>query len=154
MNGKTTRNRIRPKWMIPIAIAAIIFGLATVISGSKSLFTEVGSFAAGKYLPFVLWFNFATGFAYVLGGVGIARDQEWSRKLALFIAVATCLVFVFFGIHIVMGGAYENRTVIAMALRSVFWLTVARLLYLRFKVEPVRLGLFNLQSRILRLLGR
>ena len=132
MTGETIRTESRLKWMMPIAIAAMIFGLATVISGGKSLFTVMGAGAAGNYVLFVLWFNFVAGFAYILAGVGIAQDREWSRKLAVFIAASTCLVFVFFGIHIAAGGAYEFRTVIAMVLRSGFWLTVARLLSLRF----------------------
>lgn len=134
MNGKIINTKSRPKWMMPLMIAAIVFGFATVISGGKSLFTEVGSVAAGNYVPFVLWFNFVAGFAYIFAGVGMAQDRAWSMKLAVSIAAATCLVFVFFGIHIAMGGAYENRTAIAMVLRSGFWLIVARLLYLRFKM--------------------
>jgi hypothetical protein len=131
MNGKIINTKSRPKWMMPMVIAAIVFGFATVISGGKSLFTEVGSVAAGNYVPFVLWFNFVAGFAYVLAGVGMAQDRAWSRKLAVFIAAATCLVFVFFGIHIAMGGAYENRTVMAMVLRSGFWLIVAKQMRLK-----------------------
>ena len=56
MNGKIINTKSRPKWMMPMVIAAIVFGFATVISGGKSLFTEVGSIAAGNYVPFVLWF--------------------------------------------------------------------------------------------------
>ena len=134
MSGKIIGTKGRPKWLMPVAIFAIIFGIITIISGGKSLFTEVGSGAAGNYVPFVLWFNFVAGFAYIFAGVGMAQDRAWSKKLAVSIAATTCLVFVFFGIHIAMGGAYENRTVIAMVLRSGFWLIVARLLYLRFKM--------------------
>ncbi len=137
MNGKIIKTKNRPKWMMPLVIAAMVFGFATVISGGKSLFTEVGSVAAGNYIPFVLWFNFVAGFAYIFAGVGMAQDRAWSKKLAISIAAATCLVFVFFGIHIAMGGAYENRTVMAMVLRSGFWLIVARLLYLRFRIDSL-----------------
>lgn len=127
MSGKIIDTKSRPKWLIPVAIFAVIFGIVTIISGGKSLFTEGGRVAAGNYVPFVLWFNFVAGFAYVLAGVGMTQDRAWSRKLAVFIAAATCIVFVFFGIHIAVGGAYENRTVMAMVLRSGFWLIAARL---------------------------
>ncbi|MBK9040614.1 MAG: hypothetical protein IPL83_15875 [Bdellovibrionales bacterium] len=118
---------------MPVAIFAIIFGIITIISGGKSLFTEVGRIAAGNYVRFVLWFNFISGFVYVVAGVGLAQDRAWSGRLAVFLAAVISLVFVFLGIHILTGWAYEIRTVGAMVLRSGFWLIVARLSYFRFK---------------------
>lgn len=129
MSENTIDNKGRPKWTTLIAVVAIIFGIATIISGGKSLFTQAGSVAAGNYVPFVLWFNFIAGFVYVAAGIGMVQGRAWTKRLAFIIAAATCLVFVFFGIHILMGGAYENRTVIAMILRSGFWLFVAKLLH-------------------------
>jgi hypothetical protein len=41
------------------------------------------------------------------------------------IAIATLLVFVAFGWHVAMGGAFEMRTVWAMMLRSGFWIAIA-----------------------------
>lgn len=133
MSGKTIDTKSRPKWLMPVAIFAVIFGIVTIISGGKSLFTEAGRVAAGNYVPFVLWFNFISGFFYVVAGVGLAQYRAWSARLAVFLAASISLVFVFFGIHILTGGAYEIRTVGAMVLRSGFWLIVARLSYLRFK---------------------
>ena len=42
--------------------AAIAFGLVTLISGGSALF---GLVDMGAVVPFVLWFNFLAGFAYV-----------------------------------------------------------------------------------------
>ena len=133
MSGKIIGTKGRTKWLMPVAIFAIIFGIITIISGGKSLFTEAGRVAAGNYVPFVLWFNFVSGFIYVVAGVSLAKDRAWSGRLAVFLAGTTSLVFVFFGIHILTAGVYEIRTVAAMILRSGFWLIVARLSYLRFK---------------------
>ena len=119
----------RPKWPIAVAVVAVVFGFATIVSGGKTLFTVEGRIGARNFVPLVLWFNFLAGFAYVFAGVGLAQGRAWSRKLAVIIATATILVFVFFGIHIVVGGAYENKTVIAMTLRSGFWLLVVKMLY-------------------------
>ena len=47
------------------AVVAIVFGLATVISGGRALF---GGADMGAVVPVVLWFNFMTGFAYLLAG--------------------------------------------------------------------------------------
>ena len=81
--------------------------------------------AAGDYVPFVLWFNFLAGFAYVIAGVGLFLWRGWAVKLSQLIALATVLVFVAFGLHILIGGSYELRTIGAMSLRSVLWLTIA-----------------------------
>ena len=133
MSGKIIGTKGRTKWLMPVAIFAIIFGIITIISGGKSLFTEAGRVAAGNYVPFVLWFNFISGFIYVVTGVGLAQERAWSAQIAVFLAAAISLVFVFFGIHILMGGAYEIRTVAAMVLRSVFWVIVAKLSLFQLK---------------------
>ena len=38
---------------------------------------------------------------------------------------ATVLVFAAFGVHVWSGGAYELRTVGAMSLRSIVWISIA-----------------------------
>ena len=76
-------------------------------------------------MPFVLWFNFVAGFAYVVCGLGLWKRQRWSVPLAVFIAVATGLVFTAFGVHASSGGAYEARTVGAMVLRMLLWTGIA-----------------------------
>ena len=127
MQGKVISANARPKWVLPMALIAVLFGVATVLSGGRSLFTESGRIDAGDYVPFVLWFNFLAGFAYIVAGIGLAQERAWFKNLAFVIAAATSLVFVLFGIHIWLGGAFENRTVMAMVLRTGFWLTMARL---------------------------
>lgn len=119
-------NKKRPKWVTPLAVFAIFFGLLTLKEGGSVLFLDgAARKAAGNYVPFVLWFNFGTGFAFIAAGAGLWRMQRWSAYLAVFIAAATLIVFAAFGIHVLKGGAYEFRTVIAMTLRSFIWLTIA-----------------------------
>ena len=81
--------------------------------------------AAGSYVPFVLWFNFLAGFAYITGGVGLWLGQRWSVWLAIGIALATLIVFTLFGLHAASGGEFEMRTVAAMSLRTGIWLAIA-----------------------------
>ena len=108
------------------AIVAIVFGAVTVVSGGRALFGDAQAQAAlGDIVPFVLWFNFAAGFAYVLAGIGLFLMKRRAAQLAVLIAVATALVFVGLGIHVVAGGAYEMRTVAAMALRTGLWTVIA-----------------------------
>jgi hypothetical protein len=76
----------------------------------------------------VLLFNFGAGFAYVLAGLAALLGGSWATWIARALAVATLVVFVAFGVHVLAGGAFELRTVIAMTLRSGFWVTQALLL--------------------------
>ncbi len=109
-----------------LAVVAVLFGFLTVLSGGQVLFgDEAARLAAGSIVPFVLWFNFIAGFAYVTCGLGLWRQRRWSVPVALFIAVATGLVFVAFGVHVWSGAAYEARTVGAMALRTLLWAGIA-----------------------------
>ena len=115
----------RPRWAIVLAAVAGIFGLLTLKSGGEVLFADgTGREAAGNYVPFVVWFNFLAGFAYIAGAVGLALWRTWVRPLAFAIAVLTILVFAALGIHIMMDGLFELRTVGAMVVRSLFWLAV------------------------------
>ena len=55
-----------------IGAIAILFGLLTIKVGGTVLFgDDAARAAAGKYIPFVLAFNFAAGFFYVIAGAGL-----------------------------------------------------------------------------------
>ncbi len=116
----------RPRWTFPVAVFAGLFGLLTLKSGGEVLFVDgAGRKAAGDFVPFVVWFNFVAGFAYIAGAIGIFMWRPWVAQLALAIALTTAAVFIAFGIHIFIGGVFEARTVGAMALRSLVWIGVA-----------------------------
>lgn len=109
-----------------LAVAALIFGLLTIVSGGRVLFGGAQARdEAGNIVPFVLWFNFAAGFIYVLAGVALLRARRWAAPAALLLAVSTVLVFLAFAAHIVAGGAFEARTAGALSIRSLFWIIVA-----------------------------
>jgi len=114
-------------WLISaLAIVAILFGLMTIKEGGAVLLgNEAAVTAAGNYVSFVLWFNFLSGFAYIAAGVGLWFQQRWAAWLAVAIAAAIALTFAAFGMHINAGGAYEQRTVIAMTMRMVVWTVIA-----------------------------
>lgn len=117
-------------WLRLAAVVAVAFGLLTIKEGGTVLFGgDAARSAAGNYVPFVLWFNFLAGFAYVAAGVGLWRRQHWALWLALAIVGGTLAVFAAFGAHILGGGAYEQRTVIAMSLRSVVWAVISVIAY-------------------------
>jgi len=115
-------------WIRIAGVIGALFGLMTLREGGAVLFVDgAARVAAGDYVPFVLWFNFLAGFAYVVAGLGLVFGRPWAGRIALVIAVATLGVFVAFGAHIVGGGVFEMRTVVAMTLRSVVWCSIAAL---------------------------
>ncbi len=115
-----------PRWAAMLALVATIFGIVTIIVGGKTLFGGVEArTAAGNIVPFVLWFNFVAGFAYVIAGVGLLLWKRWAAQLSAAIAAATICVFIAFAIHVFLGGAFESRTVGAMIIRSAAWIIIA-----------------------------
>ncbi len=116
----------RPRWAIAAALVAVAFGIVTVIVGGRTLFggPEVRA-AAGNIVPFVLWFNFIAGFAYLIAGLGLFLWKRWAAQLSAAIAIATIAVFVAFGVDVLLGSAFEARTVGAMTFRSVVWISIA-----------------------------
>lgn len=126
----------RPWLLTVVAVFAILFGLLTIKEGGTVLFTEEGRRAAGNVVPFVLNFNFAAGFAYIVAGIGLWQQRRWGMMLAAVIAGATLLVYAAFALHILSGGAFERRTVIAMTARSAIWVGIA-LIALRLMRRPV-----------------
>lgn len=125
MNDLAENKSKRPKWLTVVASIAILFGIATLKEGGAVLFTEEGKLGAGNYVPFVLWFNFIAGFAYIMCGIAFFRLKSCSRYLSTVIAVTTTIVFILFGAHIYNAGAYELRTVFAMTIRSTLWISIA-----------------------------
>ncbi|MEC5292732.1 hypothetical protein VSX64_08945 [Aurantimonas sp. C2-6-R+9] len=116
----------RPRWIIVLAIIAVVFGVLTLYSGGAVLVSDGPErAAAGAYVPFVLWFNVIAGLAYIIAGIGLYSWRRWAVNLSILLAVATLLVFAAFGVHIMTGGSYEVRTIVAMTLRSTVWLTIA-----------------------------
>ncbi|WP_417809150.1 hypothetical protein [Thioclava sp.] len=113
--------RTRPRSITIAAIVAVLFGAVTIVSGGRALF---GGVDMGAVAPFVLWFNFLAGFAYVAAGVGLWRGAQWGRALAIAIAASTALIFLAFLWHILQGGAFERRTLVAMILRLMTWLAI------------------------------
>ena len=84
---------------------------------------------AGNYVPFVLWFNFFAGFAYLLAGIGLFMQKQQAVWISIFIALTSAIVFLLLGLHIFDGGLYETRTIAAMTLRTGVWAFIAIFAY-------------------------
>ncbi len=133
----TASQQRRGFWLWAVSLVAVGFGLLTIKEGGLTLSGEAAAVkAAGNYVPFVLWFNFLAGFAYVIAGIGLWMQQRWAAWLAVAIAAATALVFAVFGAHVASGGLHEQRTVIAMAVRLLVWVVVAAFVWRRLLRSP------------------
>jgi hypothetical protein len=99
-----------------LGLGAILFGLATIISGGRVLFGDAAvRSAAGAVVPFVLWFNFAAGFAYVAAGLGLMARKDWAVWLSIVIAAATVLVFAVTRVIFIPQGEYVAYGALSMA---------------------------------------
>lgn len=104
------------------AIVALAFGALAVLSGGRALFGSAEAQAAvGNAVPFVLWFNFLAGFAYILAGIGLFLRHSPAVWISIGIFASTALVALAFAVHMMQGGAFEMRTVGAMILRTGVW---------------------------------
>ncbi len=123
---ETTGRGTKPILRYILAAVALLFGAVTIKAGGDALFFNAqAKSAAGNYVFFVLWANFIAGFLYVICAAMILLRPALAFSVAAFIAVATAVVFAALGLHIVSGGAYEMRTVYAMAFRTAIWITIA-----------------------------
>lgn len=109
-----------------VALLAVAFGVLTLKEGGLVLFMNgAAREAAGNYVPFVLWFNFLAGFAYVVAGIGLWLGKRWAATLAIWIALATALILLAFLVLVAGGAAHEKRTLIALPLRTLVWAGIA-----------------------------
>jgi uncharacterized membrane protein len=120
----------RPASLTTIAVVAGVFGLLTIVSGGRALF---GGADLGAVVPFVLWFNFLAGFAYVAAGIGLWIQARWATSLAIAIALATAAVFAAFLWQVSIGANFEARTMGAMILRLAVWVVIAVMVYMTGK---------------------
>ena len=115
-----------PRILKTLVVVAIVFGALTVVSGGQALFGGAEARAAvGNAVGFVLWFNFVAGFAYVATGIGLWLAARWAAPAAVLLALGTAVVAAAFWLYVAQGGAFEMRTVGALALRLGFWIVLA-----------------------------
>lgn len=116
-------------WRWLVGGVAVVFGLATLAEGGGVLFGgPEARAAAGQVVPFVLAFNFGAGFFYIAAGMAALAGQRWALTLARALALGSAAVWLALGFHVVMGGAFEMRTAVAMTLRTTFWVAQALIL--------------------------
>ncbi|RPG29350.1 MAG: hypothetical protein CBB72_015640 [Muricauda sp. TMED12] len=104
----------------------ILFTTITLILSTSILLDILGiREQQGHYVPLIIWSNFLCGCLYILSIIGLFTHKKWSivpMVLALFI-----LVGAFFGLyfHIMDGGLYEDKTIMALFFRITLTLFLA-----------------------------
>lgn len=109
---------VRPRTNLVIAVVATLFGVLTVVAGSRVLLGADPGYVV--YRP-LLQFNTVMGFAYV--GVGLLAWQ--GHKAALFGAAAitglNLLVLLLVAYGFATGAAVAATSLGAMSFRTVVW---------------------------------
>lgn len=114
------------KKRIWVGVGAILFGLLTLKEGAQAIFVhQLRNSPEMTYVPFVVWFNFLSGFALIVTGVSFLLNQSFTRKIAVSTAAASWVCFFTLIAFIAMGGAHSERTPIAMTLRTLIWTGLA-----------------------------
>lgn len=119
------------------SLIAMVFGLLTLTEGGTVIF-DIGSTrqTAGNVVPYVLWFNFLSGFFYIAAGIGLWMQKRWALYLSVAVLISIVIAYIFFGIHVLSGGPYETRTVYAMALRTFLWGVISIVSYKKMRPNP------------------
>lgn len=120
-----------------LSVTAVVFGLLTLKAGGSVIFT-IGPVrqAEGNFVPFVVWFNFLSGFFYIAAGVGLWMKKRWALYLSIVLFFCIVIAYIFFGVHVLSGGLYEKRTAYAMALRAFLWGVISIASYRQMRPRP------------------
>ena len=119
------------------SVIAVVFGLLTLKEGGSVIF-NIGSArqAAGNFVPYVVWFNFLSGFFYIAAGIGLWIQKRWAVSLSIALVISIALTYIVFGIHVLNGAPYEMRTAYAMALRTFLWIVISIVSYKQIRLQP------------------
>ncbi|MBW8359610.1 MAG: hypothetical protein K0M63_07410 [Weeksellaceae bacterium] len=105
-----------------------LFALVTLFMSSSVIFDWFGiREMEGNYVPIVVWANLVASVLYLLSAYRAVTGKSKSGYPLIIALIILILAYIALGIHISSGGAYETKTVGAMAFRiiltSVFLLT-------------------------------
>ncbi|MBK6541993.1 MAG: hypothetical protein IPG10_12095 [Flavobacteriales bacterium] len=115
-----------------LATVLLLFGALTLFLSTSVIFDLFGVRAReGNYVLVVVWANFIASVLYVLAAGGVIAQRRWPAKVllaAVVVLVGAAVVFVW---HVYSGGLYEQKTIGALAFRTLltgaFYFGAARL---------------------------
>jgi hypothetical protein len=106
---------------IILALVAALFGIASVIAGTRILAGADPGYTVFRPL---LLFNTAMGVAYVVAALVVWRDVERGKQAAAAIFGLNCLVLGAIGYLYATGSAVAIESLRAMIFRTVVWLVL------------------------------
>lgn len=110
------------RWLqVALALVGILFGIATIIAGSRVL---MGSDPGYVVFGPLLLFNTAMGLVYVIGGIVAWRNCKAGAYLAAAIFCLNAAVLGIIGYLYTFGEGVAPESMRAMALRTVVWLVL------------------------------
>ncbi len=83
----------------------------------------------GNYVLFVVLANFFAAILYLISVYGIFTKKSWTSIPLFTSAIILIIAFVFLQVHIEEGGNYEEKTVVALVIRTVLSLIFAVITY-------------------------
>ena len=115
-----------------LATVLLLFGALTLFLSTSVIFDLFGVRAReGNYVLVVVWANFIASILYVLAAVGVIAQKRWPAKALLAAVVVLVGAAVVFAWHVYSGGSYEQKTIGALAFRTLltgaFYFGAARL---------------------------
>ena len=102
-----------------IALAAVLFGVVTIVAGTRILGGSDPGYVV--FLPLLIY-NTAMGFAYLGVGVVAWRHLDHGRNGATAVFLLNLLVLAGIGALHLSGGAVATQSLGAMAFRTLVWL--------------------------------
>lgn len=116
-----------------IALAAGVFGLVTIVAGTRVL-----TGADPGYVVFrpLLVFNTIMGFVYVLAAIQIWRDARRGRVWAHGVALVNLAVLLIITMLYVGGSSIAVDSLAAMSVRTLAWIAARLALKSTLQIEP------------------
>lgn len=97
-----------------------LFGLLTLVASGTLLFNIGGARgSAGAVVPIVLWMNLPSAILYIISAYGLFQLRPWAPTPLMVAAVLLMVAAIGFLVHVQAGGAFEQRTIGALAFRIV-----------------------------------
>ena len=102
---------------IALTLFFILFGLLTLKEGGTALLGALTGSTSGSYWPPVIALNTFTGLLYAAAALALTFRQRLAAPICrVILGVAAGSALLFFG-YILLGGAFETRTVYAILFR-------------------------------------
>lgn len=101
------------------AVFLLLFGLLSLFMTISVIFDlfDVRKME-GNYVLFVVYANLVCAIMYLFSAYGFFTEKQWTTMCLFVAACILILAFVGLLIHIVTGGIYELKTIMAMTFRT------------------------------------